>query len=156
MNFKTEVCRLVVSHSSSAAYCCFICLFGLLTSYASPCQSAASLFSSFFFFPLPQFYQVDFLRLSPPLLSALPPPLSPVLLIRCLSDSAVNFFPFSIPLALSSPPLSSSSLSPRVTLDPSKRQSSNKSVSGCTLPQGTKTVSKSSFPMFSGCFCLSA
>lgn len=50
MNFKTEVCRLVVSHSSSAAYCCFICLFGLLTSYASPCQSAASLFSSFFFF----------------------------------------------------------------------------------------------------------
>lgn len=43
---------------------------------------------------------------------------------------------------------------PRVTLDPSKRQSSNKSMSGCTLPQGTKTVSKSSFPMFSGCFCL--
>lgn len=42
---------------------------------------------------------------------------------------------------------------PRVTLDPSKRQSSNKSMSGCTLPQGTKTVSKSSFPMFSGCFC---
>lgn len=133
-----------------------VCLFGLLTSYASPCQSAASLFSSSFFFPLPQFYQVDFLRLSLPLLSALPPPLSPVLLIRCLSDAAVNFFPFSIPLALSSPPLSSSSLSPRVTLDPSKRQSSNKSVSGCTLPQGTKTVSKSSFPMFSGCFCLSA
>lgn len=41
---------------------------------------------------------------------------------------------------------------PRVTLDPSKRQSSNKSMSGCTLPQGTKTVSKSSFPVFSGCF----
>ncbi|KAF3693322.1 MAP/microtubule affinity-regulating kinase 4 [Channa argus] len=28
----------------------------------------------------------------------------------------------------------------RVTLDPTKRQSSNKSMSGCTLPQGTKTV----------------
>uniref|UniRef100_A0AAQ5Y0P0 non-specific serine/threonine protein kinase n=1 Tax=Amphiprion ocellaris TaxID=80972 RepID=A0AAQ5Y0P0_AMPOC len=46
-----------------------------------------------------------------------------------------------------------SKLTRRVTLDPSKRQSSNKSMSGCTLPQGTKTVSKSSFPMFSGCFC---
>lgn len=34
----------------------------------------------------------------------------------------------------------------RVNLDPSKRQSSNKSVSGCTLPQGSKTVSK-----FSSC-----
>lgn len=34
------------------------------------------------------------------------------------------------------------SLSPRVNLDPSKRQGSNKSVSGCTLPQGSKTVSK--------------
>uniref|UniRef100_A0A1A7YEC3 MAP/microtubule affinity-regulating kinase 3 n=1 Tax=Iconisemion striatum TaxID=60296 RepID=A0A1A7YEC3_9TELE len=33
-----------------------------------------------------------------------------------------------------------SKLTRRVTLDPSKRQSSNKSVSGCTLPQGTKTV----------------
>lgn len=30
----------------------------------------------------------------------------------------------------------------RVNLDPSKRQGSNKSVSGCTLPQGSKTVSK--------------
>uniref|UniRef100_A0A8C8DU44 MAP/microtubule affinity-regulating kinase 3 n=1 Tax=Oryzias sinensis TaxID=183150 RepID=A0A8C8DU44_9TELE len=49
-----------------------------------------------------------------------------------------------------------SKLTRRVTLDPSKRQSSNKSVSGCTLPQGTKTVSKSSFPMFSGCICLPA
>uniref|UniRef100_A0A674MJX4 non-specific serine/threonine protein kinase n=1 Tax=Takifugu rubripes TaxID=31033 RepID=A0A674MJX4_TAKRU len=47
-----------------------------------------------------------------------------------------------------------SKLTRRVTLDPTKRQSSNKSMSGCTLPQGTKTVSKSSFPMFSGCFCL--
>lgn len=27
MNSRTKVCRLVVSHSSSAAYCCFICLF---------------------------------------------------------------------------------------------------------------------------------
>lgn len=30
----------------------------------------------------------------------------------------------------------------RVNLDPSKRQGSNKSVSGCTLPQGSKAVSK--------------
>lgn len=35
----------------------------------------------------------------------------------------------------------------RVNLDPSKRQGSNKSVSGCTLPQGSKTVSK--FPYIS-------
>uniref|UniRef100_A0A3B3RYK7 MAP/microtubule affinity-regulating kinase 3 n=1 Tax=Paramormyrops kingsleyae TaxID=1676925 RepID=A0A3B3RYK7_9TELE len=35
-----------------------------------------------------------------------------------------------------------SKLTRRVNLDPSKRQSSNKSVSGCTLPQGSKTVSK--------------
>ncbi|KAF0030212.1 hypothetical protein F2P81_016943 [Scophthalmus maximus] len=34
-----------------------------------------------------------------------------------------------------------SKLTRRVTLDPTKRQSSNKSMSGCTLPQGTKTVS---------------
>ncbi|XP_014888862.1 MAP/microtubule affinity-regulating kinase 4-like isoform X2 [Poecilia latipinna] len=33
-----------------------------------------------------------------------------------------------------------SKLTRKVTLDPSKRPSSNKSVSGCTLPQGTKTV----------------
>ncbi|XP_044210735.1 MAP/microtubule affinity-regulating kinase 4 isoform X4 [Thunnus albacares] len=33
-----------------------------------------------------------------------------------------------------------SKLTRRVTLDPTKRQSSNKSMSGCTLPQGTKTV----------------
>nr|XP_019959502.1 PREDICTED: MAP/microtubule affinity-regulating kinase 4-like [Paralichthys olivaceus] len=33
-----------------------------------------------------------------------------------------------------------SRLTRRVTLDPTKRQSSNKSMSGCTLPQGTKTV----------------
>ncbi|XP_055369912.1 MAP/microtubule affinity-regulating kinase 4 isoform X2 [Betta splendens] len=33
-----------------------------------------------------------------------------------------------------------SKLTRRVTLDPSKRQSSNKSMSGCTLPQGTKTT----------------
>ncbi|KAM8903694.1 MAP/microtubule affinity-regulating kinase 4 isoform 5-T6 [Spinachia spinachia] len=33
-----------------------------------------------------------------------------------------------------------SKLSRRVSLDPSKRQGSNKSMSGCTLPQGTKTV----------------
>uniref|UniRef100_A0A8C1GS96 non-specific serine/threonine protein kinase n=1 Tax=Cyprinus carpio TaxID=7962 RepID=A0A8C1GS96_CYPCA len=33
-----------------------------------------------------------------------------------------------------------SKLTRRVNLDPSKRQSSNKSVSGCTLPQGSKTV----------------
>ncbi|KAK2913036.1 hypothetical protein Q8A73_007149 [Channa argus] len=32
-----------------------------------------------------------------------------------------------------------SKLTRRVTLDPTKRQSSNKSMSGCTLPQGTKT-----------------
>ncbi|XP_061574837.1 MAP/microtubule affinity-regulating kinase 4 isoform X2 [Cololabis saira] len=36
-----------------------------------------------------------------------------------------------------------SKLTRRVTLDPSKRQSSNKSMSGCTLPQGTKTVNES-------------
>uniref|UniRef100_A0A8C5FWV1 non-specific serine/threonine protein kinase n=1 Tax=Gadus morhua TaxID=8049 RepID=A0A8C5FWV1_GADMO len=35
-----------------------------------------------------------------------------------------------------------SKLTRRVNLDPSKRQGSNKSVSGCTLPQGSKTVSK--------------
>ncbi|XP_077396928.1 MAP/microtubule affinity-regulating kinase 4 isoform X3 [Festucalex cinctus] len=33
-----------------------------------------------------------------------------------------------------------SKLTRRVTLDPSKRQSSNKSVSGCNLPQATKTT----------------
>uniref|UniRef100_A0A8C1UBA2 MAP/microtubule affinity-regulating kinase 3 n=1 Tax=Cyprinus carpio TaxID=7962 RepID=A0A8C1UBA2_CYPCA len=33
-----------------------------------------------------------------------------------------------------------SKLTRRVNLDPSKRQNSNKSVSGCTLPQGSKTV----------------
>lgn len=72
---------------------------------------------------------------------------------QCLYDSLLLNFPFSIPLTLSSSPFFFL-FSPRVTLDPSKRQSSNKSMSGCTLPQGTKTVSKSSFPMFSGCFCL--
>ncbi|XP_069390223.1 MAP/microtubule affinity-regulating kinase 4 isoform X4 [Paralichthys olivaceus] len=35
-----------------------------------------------------------------------------------------------------------SRLTRRVTLDPTKRQSSNKSMSGCTLPQGTKTVNE--------------
>ncbi|XP_072557578.1 MAP/microtubule affinity-regulating kinase 4 isoform X5 [Paramormyrops kingsleyae] len=35
-----------------------------------------------------------------------------------------------------------SKLTRRVNLDPSKRQSSNKSVSGCTLPQGSKTVNE--------------
>nr|XP_046245899.1 MAP/microtubule affinity-regulating kinase 4 isoform X4 [Scatophagus argus] len=35
-----------------------------------------------------------------------------------------------------------SKLTRRVNLDPSKRQSSNKSMSGCTLPQGTKTVNE--------------
>ncbi|XP_077421739.1 MAP/microtubule affinity-regulating kinase 4 isoform X5 [Vanacampus margaritifer] len=35
-----------------------------------------------------------------------------------------------------------SKLTRRVTLDPSKRQSSNKSVSGCNLPQATKTVNE--------------
>lgn len=40
----------------------------------------------------------------------------------------------------------------RVNLDPSKRQGSNKSVSGCTLPQGSKTVSK--FPCLSLLSCL--
>uniref|UniRef100_A0A3Q2CHM4 non-specific serine/threonine protein kinase n=1 Tax=Cyprinodon variegatus TaxID=28743 RepID=A0A3Q2CHM4_CYPVA len=35
-----------------------------------------------------------------------------------------------------------SKLTRRVNLDPSKRQGSNKSVSGCSLPQGSKTVSK--------------
>ncbi|XP_075968070.1 MAP/microtubule affinity-regulating kinase 4 isoform X4 [Anarhichas minor] len=35
-----------------------------------------------------------------------------------------------------------SKLTRRVSLDPSKRQSSNKSMSGCTLPQGTKTVNE--------------
>ncbi len=44
------------------------------------------------------------------------------------------------------------SLSPRVNLDPSKRQGSNKSVSGCTLPQGSKTVSKfPSLPCLPAC-----
>lgn len=40
----------------------------------------------------------------------------------------------------------------RVNLDPSKRQGSNKSVSGCTLPQGSKTVSK--FPCLALLSCL--
>lgn len=70
---------------------------------------------------------------------------------RCLSDSI--FFPIPFLSSLLHVPLFFL-FPPRVTLDPSKRQSSNKSVSGCTLPQGTKTVSKSSFPMFSGCICL--
>nr|XP_043888579.1 MAP/microtubule affinity-regulating kinase 4-like isoform X4 [Solea senegalensis] len=35
-----------------------------------------------------------------------------------------------------------SKLTRRVNLDPTKRQSSNKSMSGCTLPQGTKTVNE--------------
>ncbi|XP_061537009.1 MAP/microtubule affinity-regulating kinase 4 isoform X3 [Phycodurus eques] len=35
-----------------------------------------------------------------------------------------------------------SKLTRRVTLDPSKRQSSNKSVSGCNLPQATNTVNE--------------
>uniref|UniRef100_A0A8C9R656 non-specific serine/threonine protein kinase n=1 Tax=Scleropages formosus TaxID=113540 RepID=A0A8C9R656_SCLFO len=43
-----------------------------------------------------------------------------------------------------------SKLTRRVNLDPSKRQSSNKSVSGCTLPQGSKTVSK--FSSHVSCF----
>lgn len=73
--------------------------------------------------------------------------------IQCLYDSLLLIFllPFLSP-SLYLPLFFLSS--PRVTLDPSKRQSSNKSMSGCTLPQGTKTVSKSSFPMFSGCLCL--
>ncbi|KAK1785942.1 hypothetical protein P4O66_017697 [Electrophorus voltai] len=37
-----------------------------------------------------------------------------------------------------------SKLTRRVNLDPTKRQSSNKSVSGCPLPHGSKAVSKSS------------
>uniref|UniRef100_A0A8C7TCS5 non-specific serine/threonine protein kinase n=1 Tax=Oncorhynchus mykiss TaxID=8022 RepID=A0A8C7TCS5_ONCMY len=41
-----------------------------------------------------------------------------------------------------------SKLTRRVNLDPSKRPNSNKSVSGCTLPQGSKTVSKFFFPCF--------
>lgn len=81
-------------------------------------------------------------------------PLLALYVTRCLYDSLLlifSVFHSSHPLFIS---FSSSSSSPRVTLDPTKRQSSNKSMSGCTLPQGTKTVSKSSFPMFSGCFCL--
>ncbi|XP_016357306.1 MAP/microtubule affinity-regulating kinase 4-like isoform X2 [Sinocyclocheilus anshuiensis] len=45
-----------------------------------------------------------------------------------------------------------SKLTRRVNLDPSKRQGSNKSVSGCTLPQGSKTVSK--FPCLPLFACL--
>lgn len=77
------------------------------------------------------------------------------LLSPCLSVCYILVCP--IALLLSSPvSLPSLFLSrPRVTLDPSKRPSTNKSMSGCTLPQGTKPVSKFSFPMFSGCFCLS-
>ncbi|XP_073335498.1 MAP/microtubule affinity-regulating kinase 4 isoform X2 [Pagrus major] len=51
-----------------------------------------------------------------------------------------------------------SKLTRRVNLDPSKRQGSNKSVSGCTLPQGSKTVtvvrclnSSLMFPPVSSC-----
>ncbi|KAI2664581.1 MAP/microtubule affinity-regulating kinase 4 [Labeo rohita] len=57
-----------------------------------------------------------------------------------------------------------SKLTRRVNLDPSKRQGSNKSVSGCTLPQGSKTVKRVSgkqdarlrkgWMMVHGGFCL--
>lgn len=156
----TEVWRLVgptlcLTVSSSLllnvalSVCCF--LFVWLTTYAFPCQSVAK--SVLLIFSLISSYKLICSSL-PLLLPVLPSAISVVLpLIQCLYDSAVNFsfFHSSHPLFIS---FSSSSLSPRVTLDPSKRQSSNKSMSGCTLPQGTKTVSKSSFPMFSGCFCL--
>ncbi|KAM4619890.1 MAP/microtubule affinity-regulating kinase 4 isoform 2-T2 [Polymixia lowei] len=42
-----------------------------------------------------------------------------------------------------------SKLTRRVNLDPSKRQGSNKSVSGCTLPQGSKTVIFTPLPSLS-------
>lgn len=59
------------------------------------------------------------------------------------------FFVLSLSLFLAIPLVS---LTSRVNLDPSKRQGSNKSVSGCTLPQGSKTVSK--FPCLQLYACL--
>lgn len=123
--------------------------------YALPCQSPSNLLSLFFlnYSSYSLFFKISasssyasyccLCCLAPHSFSLFP----------CLYDSLLLIFIF---------PFLSPSLhllffflsSPRVTLDPSKRQSSNKSMSGCTLPQGTKTVSKSSFPMFSGCFCL--
>lgn len=61
--------------------------------------------------------------------------------------------PLPLPCSCSCPSLHCHDI--RVNLDPSKRQGSNKSVSGCTLPQGSKTVSK--FPCLSllsfACLC---
>lgn len=72
-----------------------------------------------------------------------------------LSPSLFLFFPpsFCHTVLLPSLPFPST----RVNLDPSKRQSSNKSVSGCPLPHGSKTVSKfshlSAFSSFSPTPC---
>lgn len=131
----------------------FVCLFVLMTS-AFPCQSPANLLSLFFL----NYGSYSLICTSLPLLPVLltvvsvTPPHTHSF-IQCLYDSLLLIFllPFLSP-SLYLPLFFLSS--PRVTLDPSKRQSSNKSMSGCTLPQGTKTVSKSSFPMFSGCLCL--
>ncbi len=136
--------------------CWFVDLFDSLTTFAFPCQSPAKLLS--FFFLNNSTYSL--ICTSLPLLLVLLTviyvvfPSLALSFIQCLSDSLLLIFHF--PFLSSSFHLLLFFLSPlRVTLDPSKRQSSNKSMSGCTLPQGTKTVSKSSFPMFSGCFCLS-
>lgn len=126
---------------SSAAHCCFICLFDflqLLLSLPVTCLSSILLFPELLLIKFDLFFFF--------LISTSPHSLSLLL-------TFLFFLHSSHPLFISCS--SSSSLFLRVTLDPSKRQSSNKSMSGCTLPQGTKTVSKSSFPMFSGCFCLS-
>lgn len=156
---RLDVLRVFHSQFFSAACCCFICRFVWLIFFIffnNVCFSLPVTFqSSVLIFPELQFH---FLNLCLFYLCFLPLSLlsSPSLVfsfIPCLYDSLLLIFIF---------PYLSPSLhllffflsSPRVTLDPSKRQSSNKSMSGCTLPQGTKTVSKSSFPMFSGCFCL--
>lgn len=154
---RTVCCSQSVLLSGLLLLYLFVCSFDLWfnSTFAFPCQSPAYLLS--FFFLNDSTYSL--------ICTSLPLPLVPLdvisdvfpllafSFIQCLFKSLLLIFPFSIPLTLSSSP-SLLPLFPRVTLDPSKRQSSNKSMSGCTLPQGTKTVSKSSSPMFSGCFCL--
>lgn len=159
ITYLTQVCRLgghtvCLSRFFLAAYCCFICLFVWFFNHFGfflpvTCQSSILLFLNYstWCWILYLFYLCFLLSLCVVL------PLHLLFLpLTSLFEklSIFHFFPF---LSSSLHLLLFFLSPPRVTLDPSKRQSSNKSMSGCTLPQGTKTVSKSSFPMFSGCFC---
>lgn len=74
------------------------------------------------------------------------------LTISWTATHSQTLFDFLRPLSFSLPCYSPCVLTSRVNLDPSKRQGSNKSVSGCTLPQGSKTVSK--FPCLQLYACL--